>query len=147
MRTLSLSNAALAFTLALGGAGCGRKGDPVPRSRTSPQAPAAAWETLRSLAVVLPSRDTAGSELVGLEQVRVYFMPLGAARPTAAEVLARDEVVLERRRPDLPAPGKRLVLDLSNLQRPSGWLVVVAVRVGNVIGRPSEPLPWLDPKL
>jgi hypothetical protein len=62
-------------------------------------------------------------------------------------VLARDEVVLERRRPDLPAPGKRLVLDLSNLQRPSGWLVVVAVRVGNVIGRPSEPLPWLDPKL
>lgn len=147
MRTPSLSNAALAFTLALSTAACGRKGDPVPRSRTAPQVAEARWLTLRELEVTLPSYDTAGSGLVGVEAVRVYYVPVGAARPGAAEVLARNEVVLEKRRPDLPAPGKRLVLDLSGLQRPAGWIVVVAVRVGNVVGRPSEVLPWLDPAL
>jgi hypothetical protein len=146
MRTSSLSNAALAITLALAAA-CGRKSDPVPRPRTSPQVAEAHWLTLRRLEVALPSRDIAGSDLVGVEQVRVYYMPLGAARPSAQEVLARNEVVLEKRRPDLPAPGRRLILDLANLQRPAGWVVVVAVRVGNVVGQPGDVLPWLDPGL
>lgn len=146
MRTSSLSNAALAITLALSAA-CGRKSDPVPRPRTSPQVAEARWLSLRRLEVALPARDIAGSELVGVEQVRVYYMPLGAARPSAQEVLARNEVVLEKRRPDLPAPGRKLVLDLANLQRPAGWVVVVAVRVGNVVGQPGDVLPWLDPGL
>jgi hypothetical protein len=38
-------------------------------------------------------------------------------------------------------------MDLKSLQRPQGWLVVVAVRLGNVSGRPSEVLPWLPPAL
>ncbi len=147
MRPPSLSNAALAFTLALAAAACGRKGDPVPRPRTAPQATEARWRDLRTLEVTLPSRDISGSDLVGVEAVRVYYVPVGAARPTAQEVLARNEVVLEKRRPDLPAPGKALVLDLANFQRPAGWIVVVAVRVGNVVGQPSEVLPWLDPAL
>lgn len=147
MRPPSLSNAALAFTLALAAAACGRKGDPVPRPRTAPQATEARWRDLRTLEVTLPSRDISGSDLVGVEAVRVYYVPVGAARPTAQEVLARNEVVLEKRRPDLPAPGKGLVLDLANFQRPAGWIVVVAVRVGNVVGQPSEVLPWLDPAL
>lgn len=147
MRPPSLSNAALAFTLALSAAACGRKGDPVPRPRTAPQRTAARWLDLRTLEVLLPSRDLSGSDLVGVEAVRVYFVPLGAARPSPAEVLARNEVVLEKRRPDLPAPGKGLRLDLSGLQRPAGWIVVVAVRVGNVVGQPSDVLPWLDPAL
>lgn len=145
MRPPSLANGALAFTLALSAAACGRKGDPVPRPRTEPQRTEARWADLRTLDVTLPVKDTAGSDLVGVEAVRVYYVPLGAARPTAQEILARDEVVLEKRRPDLPAPGRALRLDLSAFQRPAGWLVVVSVRVGNVVGRPSDVLPWLDP--
>ncbi len=147
MRSSSLSNAALAFTLALSFAACGRKGDPVPRPRTAPQATDARWLDLRTLEVTLPSRDISGSDLVGVEAVRVYYVPVGAARPSAAEVLAANEVALEKRRPDLPSPGTRLVLDLANFQRPAGWIVVVAVRVGNVVGQPSAVLPWLDPSL
>ncbi len=121
MRTSSLSNAALAITLALSAA-CGRKSDPVPRPRTSPQVAEARWLSLRRLEVALPARDIAGSELVGVEQVRVYYMPLGAARPSAQEVLARNEVVLEKRRPDLPAPGRKLVLDLATSSAlRAGW--------------------------
>jgi hypothetical protein len=131
MRPPSLSNGALAFTLALSAAACGRKGDPVPRPRTEPQRTEARWADLRTLEVTLPVKDTAGSDLVGVE--------------AAQEILARDEVVLEKRRPDLPAPGRALRLDLSAFQRPAGWLVVVSVRVGNVVGRPSDVLPWLDP--
>jgi hypothetical protein len=55
--------------------------------------------------------------------------------------------VLERHRPDLPGPGQPLILDLRSLQRPQGWIVVVAVRLGNVAGRPSEVLPWVDPAI
>jgi hypothetical protein len=147
MRPPSLSNAALAFTLALSATACGRKGDPVPRPRTAPQVAEARWLDLRTLEVTLPSRDISDSELVGIEAVRVYYVGVGAARPSAQEVLGRNEVVLEKRRPDLPVPGKKLLVDLGNFQRPAGWLVVVAVRVGNVVGQPSEVLPWLDPAL
>jgi hypothetical protein len=81
---------------------------------------------------------------VGLEQVRLIWMPLGLARPSSQEIFARGEVVLERRRPDLPAPGSTLVMELSNLKRPAGWIVVVAVRGGEIPGAPSEVLPWVD---
>ena len=39
------------------------------------------------------------------------------------------------------------LLGLACGRRPQGWLVFVAVRLGNVAGRPSEVLPWLDPGL
>ena len=84
---------------------------------------------------------------MGVEQVRVLYLPLGLTKPTPEEIFSKGEVVLERRRPDLPGPGQTLVLDLKSLQRPQGWIVVVAVRLGNVSGRPSEVLPWLDPAI
>lgn len=147
MRTSSLANAALIGILALGTTGCGRKGDPIPRAWAEPQAPKAVFTSLRSLNVELPRLDKHGAELVGLEQVRVLWVPVGTSRPTPHDVLGRGEVVLEVRRPDLPAPGRTLRLDLRELDRSAGWLVVVAVRVGNVVGLPSEALPWLDPAL
>lgn len=82
---------------------------------------------------------------MGVERVRVYFLPVGSAKPSASEVLSRGEVILERRRPDLPDPGQTLVLDLTEVVRPPGWIVVVSVRVGEVAGVPSEVLTWLDP--
>jgi hypothetical protein len=125
--------------------GCGRKGDPVPRTRTAPAACAIQWAATRVLEVRLPTRDARGGRLVGLEKVRVIYLPLGYARPTGDEVLARGQVVLERSRPDLPRPGGSLQLDLKQIGRPPGWIVATAVRVGDVAGAPSEPVPWLDP--
>jgi len=151
VRTLSLPKPALAFLvsipLGLGSAACARKGDPIPRPRTESQACQARWAGFRLLEVTLPTRDLKGNELIGLEAVRVYHLPLGSARPSPAEVLARGEVVLEQRRPDLPSPGKSLRMDLQGIGRPAGWIVVSAVRVGNVVGAPSETLPWLHPAL
>ncbi len=131
--------------LGLGALGCGRKGDPVPRTRTAPAACSAQWAGLRVLAVRLPTRDTRGGRLVGLEKVRIYYLPLGYARPSGEEVLTRGQVVLERSRPDLPSPGETLNMDLKQIGRPAGWLVAVAVRVGDVLGAPSEPVAWLNP--
>ena len=99
------------------------------------------------LEVTLPSRDLKENSLIGLEAVRVYHLALGTARPSSSEVLAKGEVVLEQRRPDLPSPGKNLRMDLQGIGRPAGWIVVAAVRVGNVVGAPSETLPWLHPTL
>jgi hypothetical protein len=147
MRPSSLANAALIGILGCVTTGCGRKGDPLPRPWAEPQAPRASFADLRTLEVVLPSRDARGAELRGLDQVRVLWLQLGSARPTADEVAARGEVVLEARRPDLPAPGGVLRLSLKELERPAGWLVVIAVRGGNVPSPPSAPLPWLDPAL
>jgi len=129
------------------GLACGRKGDPVPHTRTAPAPCSAMWIRPRLLEVRLPDRDAQGASLVGVERVRVFYLPLGYARPTGDEVLARGVVVLERSRPDLPKPGGRLRLELSQIGRPPGWLVVTAVRVGDVVGAPSEPVPWLDPAL
>ena len=56
-------------------------------------------------------------------------------------------LVMERTRPGLPSPGGTLRLDLTQIGRPAGWLVVVAVRVGDVIGAPSETLAWLNPAI
>lgn len=86
-----------------------------------------------------------GQGLAGLEAVRIIHLPLGTSKPTAAEVLARGEVLLEQRRPDLPDPGSRLRLDLRKAGRGPGWIVVVAMRAGQVPGEPSAVLPWLHP--
>lgn len=127
--------------------GCGRKGDPLPQARRSPAACGAAWSELRTLEIQLPRQDIQGNTLLGLEAVRIYYLPLDAGRPTPQEMLDKGEVILERRRPDLPAPGEVLKLDFSKVDRASGWLLAVAVRVGNVIGAPGPLLPWLDPRL
>ena len=142
-----LANPLLAITLCVSAIHCGRKGDPIPRPRAAAQAMAAQLEGLRKVRLVLPSADVKGDSLVGIEIVRVLYLPLGLAKPTSEEVFSRGEVVLERRRPDLPNPGETLILDLKSLQRPQGWIVIVAVRLGNVAGKPSEVLPWLDPTL
>lgn len=144
MRPSSLSNAALAITLAFVTTACGRKADPVPRPRVEPQAPRVRFLNLRTLEVVLPDKDIRGGRLEGVEKVRLLYLPVGSARPLASEVVTKGEVVLEQRRPDLPSPGKVVQLDLRDLDRPPGWVVVVAVRVGDVTGQPCEPLPWLD---
>jgi hypothetical protein len=147
MCSFRLANPMLAITLCFLTVHCGRKGDPIPRPRAAAQAVEVRQEGLRKVRLVLPSKDVHGDDLVGVEIVRVLFLPLGLAKPTPEEVFSRGEVVLERRRPDLPGPGETLVMDLASLQRPRGWIVVVAVRLGNVAGRPSEVLPWLDPAL
>jgi hypothetical protein len=147
MCSFRLANPLLAITLCFLTVHCGRKGDPIPRPRAAALAVEVHQESLRTVRLVLPSRDVHGDDLVGVEVVRVLFLPLGLAKPTPEEVFSRGEVVLERRRPDLPGPGQSLVMDLASLQRPRGWIVVVAVRLGNVAGRPSEVLPWLDPTL
>ena len=126
---------------------CGRKGDPIPRPRSAPGACTVRMTALRELWVRLPAKDARGEDLDGVERVRIYYAPLATVRPTGAEVVALGDILLERSRPDLPAPGKEVRLDLSTLQRPPGWLVVVAVRVGGVRGVPSEAMPWLDPRL
>jgi hypothetical protein len=127
--------------------GCARKGDPVPAAPVAPKAPQAAWVSLRTLEVTLPSQDVKGDGLRGLDAIRVLYLPLGLARPTPQDVFAHGEVVLERRRPGLPSPGEPLRLDLSGLKRPAGWIVLVAVRAGQVPSPPSPVLAWLNPAL
>ena len=147
MIAFRLANPLLAITFCILIIGCGRKGDPIPRPRAAAQAMEVRLEGLRQLRLILPSADVKGGALVGVEVLRVLYLPVGLTKPTPEEVFSRGEVVLERRRPDLPGPGSALLMDLKSLQRPQGWIVVVAVRVGNVPGRPSEVLPWLDPVL
>lgn len=147
MSSFSLANPLLAITLCLLCTQCGRKGDPIPRPRLAAQAMEARLEGLRQIRMVLPTIDVKGESLVGVDLVRVLYLPLGLAKPTPEEVFSRGEILLERRRPDLPGPGSVFLLNLKSLQRPQGWLVVVAVRLGNVAGRPSEVLPWMPPAL
>lgn len=147
MRSLSLANLLLAFTLSLAAITCGRKGDPVPRPRAAAKAPDISWEGLRKIRAILPAQDVKGEALRGIEVVRVLYLPLGLSKPLPEEVFSRGEVVFERRRPDLSGPGQVLILDLKTLQRPAGWIVLVAVRLGNVPGQPSEVLAWMDPAL
>lgn len=147
MRSPSLTNLVLTFTLSLAAITCGRKGDPIPRPRSAAQASEVAWLSLRKVRVVIPPKDANGEDLKGIELIRVLYLPLGLTKPTPEEVFSRGEVVLERRRPDLPGPGQTLVLDLKSLQRPQGWIVLVAVRLGGVAGRPSAVLAWMDPAL
>ena len=125
-------------------AGCARKGDPIPRPLAQSAACTAQWVAHRVLEVGLPLVDLKGKALVGVERIRIFYLPLGASRPTAAQVLASGEVILEKSRPDLPRPGRTLRMDMRHIGRPAGWVVVSAVRVGDVVGVPCEPLPWLD---
>ena len=149
VRSYSLPNLHLTSTisalLCLSPVACGRRGDPVPRTRTAPAPCEARWVGHRILEVRLPAQDALGVDLVGVEKVRIFYLPLGYARPTAREVLSGGVVVMERSRPELPRPGAVLLLDLSQIGRPPGWLVATAVRVGDVVGAPSDPVPWLDP--
>ena len=145
MRTSILAKPAAILLLVV--CGCARKGDPVPLAAVPPKAPVPVWTSVRQLEVALPSRDVKGNSLRGLEAVRILYLPLGLARPTAQDVFAHGEVVLERRRPGLPDPGELLRMDLSGLNRPAGWIVVVAVRAGQVASAPSPVLPWLNPSL
>lgn len=145
MSAPSLANPLLAITLCFLAVHCGRKGDPIPRPRAAAQAMEVRLDSLRQLRMVLPTVDVKGESLAGVELVRVMYLPLGLAKPAPEEVFSRGEVLLERHRPDLPGPGGALLMDLKTLQRPPGWLVVVAVRLGNVPGRPSEVLPWMAP--
>ena len=148
VRSFSLSHLtalALLLGLSLASTACGRKGDPIPRPRVAPQACAVRWLSLRELEVQLPQKDVQGELLVGVEQVRVYYLPLGLACPPAAEVIARGEVILEQRRPDLPPPGGMIRMNLKEIGRPTGWIVVTAVRVGGVVGAPGVVMPWVNP--
>lgn len=147
MISTRLANPLIAITFCISAVHCGRKGDPIPRPRAAAQAMAVQQEGLRRIRMVLPLADVKGDSLVGIETVRVLYLPMGLTKPTPEEVFSLGEVVLERRRPDLPGPGETLVMDLKSLQRPQGWIVLVAVRLGNVPGKPSEVLPWLDPAL
>ncbi len=142
-----LANPLLAITLTFAAVGCGRKGDPIPRPRAAARAMEAELEGLRTLRLALPTEDVQGNPLVGVELVRVLYLPLELTKPSPEDLIARGEVVLERRRPDLPGPGERVIMDLRSLRRPQGWIAVVAVRLGNVAGRPSQVLPWVDPAL
>ena len=127
--------------------GCARKGDPIPRPLAAPAPCIARWVAHRTLEVELPRQDAKGGSLMGVERVRIFYLPLGSFRPTAAQVLEGGEVILERCRPDLPPPGASFHLDLKQIGRPAGWVVATAVRVGDVVGAPSEPIPWLDPAI
>ena len=102
---------------------------------------------LRQLEVTLPSQDMKGDSLRGLDAIRILYLPLGLAQPTPQDVFAHGEVVLERQRPGLPGPGESMKLDLKNLKRPAGWIVVVAVRAGQAASPPSPVLAWMDPAL
>ena len=151
MRTLGLPTppltASLCLVLALLTPACGRKGDPVPRPLAAPAPCKAQWAAHRILELELPRLDIKGGSLVGVERVRVFYLRMGYFRPTAAQVLAGGEVILERSRPDLPPPGGSFRLDMKQIGRPAGWVVAAAVRVGEVVGAPSEPIPWLDPAI
>ena len=81
---------------------------------------AARLDGLRKVRLVLPSADVKDDALVGVEVVRVLYLPLGLAKPTPEEIFSRGEVVLERRRPDLPGPGEELVMDLKSLHARHG---------------------------
>ena len=147
MCAFRLANPLLAITLGFAFLGCGRKGDPIPRPRVAAQPMPAELQGLRTVRLIMPTADVSGEQLAGIEFVRVIYLPLGLSMPTPDEVLSRGEVVLERRRPDLPGPGETLIMDLKSLRRPQGWIVITAVRLGNVPGRPSDVLPWMDPAL
>jgi len=125
--------------------GCGAKGDPKPGQRRPPAPCVVRPIDLRTFEVVLPTADIQGNHLFGIEAVRIYYLSMGTNYPSALEVFQQGEVIMERRHPDLPSPGKMITLDLSDFGRSSGWLVVVPFRVGNIAGMPSQVLPWLDP--
>jgi hypothetical protein len=95
--------------------------------------------------VTLPTSDIEGNRLLNIEALRVYYLSMGTNYPSALEVFQQGEAVWERRRLDLPPPGKIIKVNLSNFGRSSGWLVVVPFQLGYIAGVPSQVLPWVDP--
>ncbi|MCL1893186.1 MAG: hypothetical protein FWG02_02965 [Holophagaceae bacterium] len=124
--------------------GCGAKGDPMPKQRPQPSSCTVRVLDIRTFEVVLPTTDTQGNSLSGIEAVNIYYLPLGSHYPTSLEVFQHGEAILEYRRPNLPKPGKAIKMDLSSFGRSAGWLVVVAWAI-NSPGVPSQVLPWVDP--
>ncbi len=136
----------LAFmTLLVIGVGCARKGDPIPKARLAPRSCQIRLSDLRTLDVTLPTEDSAGGRLIAVESVRVYYLPMGVSKPSGQDVITRGEILLEKHRHDLPDPGKSFKLSLKDMDKPTGWIAVCALRVGQVMGEPSESLPWLHP--
>lgn len=125
--------------------GCARKGDPIPKARLAPRSCQISLSNLRTLDVTLPTEDSGGGSLIAIESVRVYYLPMGVSRPTGLDVITKGDILLEKRRHDLPGPGKRFKISLKDMEKPSGWIAVCALRVGQVMGEPSESLPWLHP--
>ena len=144
MRSLSLPLTLFFVVALLIPAGCGAKGDPRPNPRRQPAACAVSATSLRTIKVVLPTMDTQGYRLSGIEAIRIYYLSLSNKFPSPLDVFQSGEAVMEQRHPNLPRPGKTITFDLSNFGRPSGWLVVVPW-VGNSPGVPSQVLPWVDP--
>ena len=124
--------------------GCGVKGDPVPHDRTRPAACLVRWSSYRVLEIRLPTKDECGNSLVGIEKVRVYYLPLSYDRPTGSSVITRGKVVMEKNRPNITNLSELVTLDMHKINYPPGWLAVVAMRVGDIVGVPSETLVWLD---
>jgi hypothetical protein len=145
MRTIRLPLTILSVFGTLMLTGCGAKGDPKPNPRLPPLSCAVRAIDTKTIEATLPTEDIQGNRLLAIESVRVYYLPLKNRFPSPLEVFQQGETILERRRPNLPSPGKRVTLDLSHFGRPSGWLVVVSFRVGEIAGAPSQVLPWVDP--
>jgi hypothetical protein len=124
--------------------GCGRKGDPVPHAMARPAACLVRWSSYRVLEIKLPTKDECGHSLVGIEKVRVYYLPLSYDRPTGSSVITRGKVVMEKNRQNVTNLSELVKLDLQKINYPPGWLAVVAMRVGDIIGVSSETLVWLD---
>ncbi|MCL1908283.1 MAG: hypothetical protein FWG12_02820 [Holophagaceae bacterium] len=144
MRSLSLPLTLPFVATILALVACGAKGDPRPNQRRQPAICDVRAIDLRTIEVVLPTLDTQGNRLSGIEAIRIYYLSLSNSYPSPLEVFQHGEAILEQRRPNIPRPGKTIVLNLSNFGRPPGWLVVVAW-AGNAPGVPSQVLPWIDP--
>jgi len=145
MQIHNMISTLLAAAVLLALLSCGAKGDPRPHQRHPPAQCGVRALSIRMFEVVLPTKDTQGDRLSGLEAVRVYYLPLGANYPSALDIFQQGEAILERRRPNLPSPGKTIVMDLSHFGRSAGWLTVVPFRIGDIPGVPSQVLPWVDP--
>jgi hypothetical protein len=135
----------LLVTMILAMTGCGAKGDPKPNQRHPPTPCAVRAIGIRTFEVTLPTEDVQGNRLSGFEAIRIYYLSLGAGYPSPMEVYQQGDAIMERRRPDIPGPGRTITVDLANFGRPSGWLVVVPYRVGNIAGVPSQVLAWVAP--
>ena len=123
---------------------CGKKGDPLPRTAAAPTACSAQWISHHILEVKLPKSDIAGDKLIGIDKLRIYYLPLEDIRPSCDDIMNRGQVIVEQSGFDLLKSNKALTLNLKDINYPSGWLIIVAMRVGGVLGVPSEVIPWFN---
>ena len=132
------------LTVFLAFSGCGRKGALLPHARTRPSACLVQWSSSRILDVKLPIADEFGRVIVGIEKVRVYYLPLERDRPTGGDIIARGQAVMEHSCQNVTSLNKIIKLNLRRFNYPAGWLTVVAVRAGGIVGVPSATFAWLD---